>query len=132
LTYQIAQAQQLSGKQIQSLETTLTQGIEAGKKFLEENTNSAMGNAYLALMYSRKGTFEIAQKGMEKAVSLDPKSAQLLYLQARMFSIQLNKAKALEALAKAVAIEYNFSEILNPDFNFIAKDPEFAATIARK
>ncbi|MBI3579589.1 MAG: hypothetical protein HY089_09305, partial [Ignavibacteriales bacterium] len=50
----------------------------------------------------------------------------------RMFSIQLNKAKALEALAKAVAIEYNFSEILNPDFNFIAKDPEFAATIARK
>ncbi|MBI3587410.1 MAG: hypothetical protein HY088_09805, partial [Ignavibacteriales bacterium] len=47
-------------------------------------------------------------------------------------AIQNKKANALEALAKAVAMEYNFSEILNPDFNSIAKDPDFAATIARK
>ncbi|MBI3586977.1 MAG: hypothetical protein HY088_07605, partial [Ignavibacteriales bacterium] len=130
LTYLIAQAQQLSGKQ-ESLEK-LKEGIEAGRIFLEQNPTNVTVTAYLALMHSRSGNFELAQKEMASAVALNPKSAQLLYWQARVFAIQNKKANALEALAKAVAMEYNFSEILNPDFNSIAKDPDFAATIARK
>jgi hypothetical protein len=74
----------------------------------------------------------MAVKAIEGAEKIAPNSAQLLYLQARLYAIQKDTKKAIANLAKAVSAEFKFSEILDPDFLFIRGDPEFAATIARR
>ena len=69
---------------------------------------------------------------MQRAVTLEPSSARVHYWSARVYAIQRNKAAALGELGKAVAIEYSFPEILDPDFLSVWDDPQFAVTITKK
>ena len=53
-----------------------------------------------------------------------------MYRKAQFYAIQSDKkAEALEWLQKAVRQEYILSEVMNPDFAFLLKDPEFAQAI---
>jgi len=131
LHYWIGRGYQLGGK-IESI-GGLDEGIELADKVHSQNPNDAITLAYYALLEARRGKNpEMAVKAIEGAEKIAPNSAQLLYLQARLYAIQKDTKKAIANLAKAVSTEFRFSEILDPDFLSIRGDPEFAATIARR
>ena len=69
---------------------------------------------------------------MQQIFSIDSSSARAHYWKARVHAIQNDRAKALSELGKALAIEYNFPQVLDPDFMSIWRDPDFASILARK
>jgi len=55
-----------------------------------------------------------------------------LFRSAELYSIQSDKQKAFIALAHALRRKYDFAELLNLDFSFIAREPEFLPAVTRK
>jgi hypothetical protein len=81
------------------------------------------------LLQARSGKSKLAVSAIERGVALDSTSARLHYWKARVHAVQNDKANALRELTKAVAIEYNFLEILDPDFLSVWQDPQFKSAI---
>lgn len=130
LYYWIGRGYQLNGK-IESL-TSLDQGIQSADRVLSDNPRDQTTLAYYALLQARRGKSpEIAVRAMQQVLTYDSSSARVHYWKARVHAIQNDRAKAIHELAKAVAIEYSFPEILDADFLSVWRDPEFASTVAR-
>jgi tetratricopeptide (TPR) repeat protein len=102
----------------------LTLQISTAQQWLED--------AYAGLIHSRLGKFSDGEAAMNKAMQLDNSSAEIMYRNADLYSIQRNKQKAFAALDKALRQQYDFAEVLNPDLSFISLEPEFRTTITRK
>ena len=131
LYYSIGRAYQLSGS-LESL-NTLDDGLELAESMVSSNPTDVTALAYLALLNARRARNPgLAARVIANVDSLAPGSASALYWKARVYAIQKDKAHALTALAKAVAIDYRFSEVLDPDFLSIQRDPEFISTISLK
>lgn len=131
LSYWIGRAYQLEGKLDPSLRA-LDAGIAIADSLLTADPNDVVSHTFLALLQSRRGNFDAAQKQMDRAESLAPDSPAIMYMKARMAALQQNTAATLQWLAKAVAAEYAIEQILDVDFLSVAGEKEFAATIARK
>ncbi len=131
LHYWIGRAYQFAGKLERSIQE-YDAGIALADRILSANPNDFVIHARLALLQSRRGNFEAAQKQMDRAQALMPNDARLQYWKARMYAIQQNKRAALESLAKAIAADYRMSEVLDVDFLSLATEPEFTTTIAKK
>ncbi len=129
--YWMGRAYQLSFD-INTGQLWLEEGLKLIKHLKELKPDDATVRAYSSLFYSRLGKFSEGESAMRDAISIDSVSTPILYLKANLYSIQKNKEKAIEAFRKALAQEYNFSEILNPDLSFISYEPEFASLITRK
>lgn len=131
LYYWMGRAYQLNGK-LESLDP-LNQGLQLADRVVSENPRDYTTLAYYALLQARRGKRpELAVRAMQQVFTLDSTSARVHYWKARVHAIQNDRAKALNELAKAVAVEYNFPQVLDPDFLSVWRDPDFAAILAHK
>jgi tetratricopeptide (TPR) repeat protein len=132
LHYWIGRAYQLKGKLDESV-ANFDQGSQLADRIVAQDPKSYTTFAYYALLQARRAKSpQTAVRLMQRAVTLEPSSARVHYWSARVYAIQRNKAAALGELGKAVAIEYSFPEILDPDFLSVWDDPQFAVTITKK
>lgn len=130
LHYWIGRGYSLKGKHIES-GANFDQGIQLAERLNLQDPKESTSLAYYALLQARRGKSKIAISAIERGVALDSTSARLHYWKARVHAVQNDKANALRELTKAVAIEYNFLEILDPDFLSVWQDPQFKSTIVR-
>jgi tetratricopeptide (TPR) repeat protein len=131
LYYWMGRAYQLNGK-LKSLDP-LDQGLQLADRVVSENPQDYTTRAYRALLQARRGKRpELAIRDMQQVFIFDSTSAKVHYWKARVHAIQNNRTKALNELAKAVAVEYNFPQVLDPDFMSVWRDPDFTAILARK
>lgn len=98
---------------------------------LNANPRDARAYAYLALVETRLGAFKSALEANARARQLAPNDLDVLYDTARMYALQTDKAKALEALRKAVNQRYRLTSILDMDFYNLRSDPEFLQVVTR-
>jgi len=129
--YRLGRCNQLS-LQISSAQQWLEDGLALTQRIIETNPGDAIAHAYAGLFFTRLGKFSDGETEMNKAMQLDSSSIDVLFRSASLYSIQRNKQKALLALDKALQLQYNFAELLNPDLSFISNEPEFLPTITRK
>ncbi len=100
--------------------------------YLDKNPGDANAHAYLGLFLSREGKADDGESEMNKAVALDPNSTEILFRRSNMYAIQKKIPLAVGALRAALARNFNFSEILNPDFALLRSDTSFTSAITRK
>lgn len=100
--------------------------------YLDKHPNDAEAHAYLGLFLFREGMTGDGEAEMNSAIALAPKSTQILFRQADMYAIQKKNSLAVGALRTALEGDFNFSEILSPDFALIKNDTSFTSAITRK
>jgi tetratricopeptide (TPR) repeat protein len=128
--YWIGRAYMLSGIWSEA-KKYLEPGAEALKQILKFSPSDVNAHAYLGLYYARLGESANGLGEIAKAMELSGQSAITMYRKAQFYAIQTGKqAEALEWLQKAIRQEYILAEVMNPDFAFLLKDPEFRQAIA--
>jgi tetratricopeptide (TPR) repeat protein len=121
----------LRGK-LESLDP-LNQGLQLADRVLSENPRDVTTLAYYALLQARRGKRpELAVRAMQQIFTFDSTSARVHYWKARVHAIQNDHAKALNELAKALAVEYSFPQVLDPDMMSVWRDQDFGSILARK
>lgn len=109
----------------------LEPGAESLRELLERDPGDANARAYLALYYARLGESVKGQAEIDKAMQLTGGAVLTMYRKAQFYAIQTEKkSEALQWLQKAVRQEFILAEVMNPDFAFLIKDPEFPQAIA--
>jgi tetratricopeptide (TPR) repeat protein len=129
--YWIGRAYQLS-LQISTAQKWLQDGLAIAQQTIEANPEDAIALSYVGLFHSRLGNFSDGETAMNKALQINNNSAEILFRSAELYSIQRNAQKAFSSLEKALLRKYDFAELLNPDFSFIAREPEFLPAVTRK
>jgi tetratricopeptide (TPR) repeat protein len=129
--YWIGRAYQLS-LQISTAQKWLQDGLAIAQQTIEANPVDAIALSYVGLFDSRLGNFSDGETAMNKAIQINNNSAEILFRSAELYSIQRNAQKAFSILEKALLRKYDFAELLNPDFSFIAREPEFLPAVTRK
>jgi class 3 adenylate cyclase len=129
--YWIGRAYQLS-LQISTAQKWLQDGLVIAQQTIEANPEDAIALSYVGLFHSRLGNFSDGETAMNHALQIDNNTADILFRSAELYSIQRNGKKAFSALEKALRRNYDFAELLNPDFSFIAREPEFLPAVTRK
>jgi class 3 adenylate cyclase/Tfp pilus assembly protein PilF/TolB-like protein len=129
--YWIGRAYQLS-LQISTAQKWLQDGLVIAQQTIEANSEDAIALSYVGLFHSRLGNFSDGETAMSKALQINNNSAEILFRSAELYSIQRNGQKAFSALEKALRRKYDFAELMNPDFSFIAREPEFLPSVTRK
>ena len=129
--YWIGRAYQLS-LQISTAQKWLEDGLAIAQQTIEANPEDAIALSYVGLFHSRLGNFSDGETAMNKALQINNNSAEILFRSAELYSIQRDVQKAFSALEKALRRNYDFAELLNPDFSFIAHEPEFLPAVIRK
>ncbi len=108
----------------------LEPGAAMLEELLEDEPTDFNAHAYLALYYARLGESARGEAEIDRAMELNGESAILMYRKAQFYAIQTDKKEdALEWLKKAVRQEFILYEVMNPDFAFLLKDPEFIRAI---
>ncbi len=126
--YRIGRAYQFATRVSES-QQWLERGLTLTREVTDRNPRDAQAYAYAALFLTRLGRFADGEASMRHALELAPGSVDLLYREANMYAIQKEKQKALSALRDAVEKRFEFSEVLNPDFAVLSREPEFGAAI---
>ena len=131
LYYWIGRAYSLRGKVNESF-ANIDQGIQIAERVSTLDPRDAPSLANFALLNARRGKAKIALQAIDQIMLFDSTSAATRYWHARVHAIQNDKAGAINELGKAVAIQYSFSAILDPDLLSIWHEPQFFPTINRK
>jgi tetratricopeptide (TPR) repeat protein len=129
--YWIGRAYQLS-LQISTAQKWLEDGLVIAQQTIEANPRDAQALSFVGLFHSRLGNFSDGERAMNKAIEINNDSADILFRSAELYSIQRDGQKAFSALEKALHRKYDFAELLNADFSFIAGEPEFLPAVTRK
>jgi tetratricopeptide (TPR) repeat protein len=129
--YWIGRAYQLS-LNISTAQKWLKDGLVIAQQTIETNPENAKALSYVGLFHSRLGNFSDGETAMNKALQINNNSAEILFRSAELYSIQRDVQKAFSALEKALRQKYDFGELLNSDFSFVAHEPEFLPAITRK
>ena len=129
--YWIGRAYQLS-LQISTAQKWLQDGLGIAQQTIEANPEDAIALSYVGLFHSRLGNFSDGETAMNQAIQIDNNSAEILFRRAELYSIQRNGKNAFSALERALRRKYDFAELLNPDFSFIAREQEFLPAVTRK
>ena len=129
--YWIGRAYQLS-LNISTAQKWLQNGLIIAQQAIETNSNDAKALSFVGLFHSRLGNFSDGETAMDKALQINSDSADILFRSAELYSIQRDSKKAFSALEKALHRKYDFGELLNTDFSFIAGEPEFLPAVTRK
>jgi class 3 adenylate cyclase/TolB-like protein/Tfp pilus assembly protein PilF len=129
--YWIGRAYQLS-LQITTAQKWLGDGLAIAQQTIEVNRDDAKALSFVGLFHSRLGNFSDGETAMDKAMQLDKNSAEILFRSAELFSIQREGKNAFSALDNALRRKYDFAELLNTDFSFIAREQEFLPAVTRK
>ncbi len=107
-------------------------GIAIAESLLTVNPNDATASSYLGLLLVRYRTDQRSKVLADRAIQLEPQTSSHYYRKANIHAILGEQEAALEALREAVKREYSFTEILNPDFDAMKKEPEFTAIVQVK
>jgi tetratricopeptide (TPR) repeat protein len=129
--YWIGRAYQLS-LQISTAQKWLADGLAIAQQTIETNPEDANALSFVGLFHSRLGNFSEGETAMNKAIQINSTSAAISFRSAELYSIQRDVQKAFFALEKALHRKYDFAELVNPDFSFIAHEPEFLPAVTRK
>jgi cytochrome c-type biogenesis protein CcmH/NrfG len=129
--YWIGRAYQLS-IQNSTAQKWLKEGLAIAQQTIETNSNDARALSFVGLFHSRLGNFSDGEIAINRAIQIDSTSPEYLFRCAEIYSIQSDTQKAFSALAHALQWKYDFAELQNPDFSFIAREPEFQPAIIRK
>jgi cytochrome c-type biogenesis protein CcmH/NrfG/TolB-like protein len=129
--YWIGRAYQLS-LQISTAQKWLGDGLAIAQQTIEANHDDAIALSFVGLFHSRLGNFSDGERAMDQAKEIDGKSSDILFRSAELYSIQRERKKAFTALDNALQRKYDFTELLNTDFSFIAREQEFLPAVTRK
>jgi len=129
--YKLGRVQQSAGKPIAEWQPTLVRARDILTTHLEAQPDDAVAQAYLALVYTRLGTFKDALASSARAQAAAPGDNAVLYLTSRMYALQKDKKKALDYLAKAAGRRYSLAAVLDMDYFGLHGDPDFLAALKR-
>jgi len=129
--YKIGRVQQSAGKPIAEWQASFVRARDILIAHLATQPDDVVGQAYLALVYTRLGTFKDAVAAMGRAQGAAPGDDNVLYLTSRMYALQKDKKHALEYLGKALTRRFSMGAILDMDFFNLHTDPEFLAALHR-
>ncbi len=93
--------------------------IALGTQALQINPRDAAVHATLARSFAKTGKLDDANREIQRALELDPRSPEILYRAAIVAAVAGRKQEALDRIAGAVATGYPAA--------LIARDPEFEA-----
>ena len=129
--YKLGRVQQSAGRPISEWQTSFVSAREILTARLAAHPDDAVAQAYLALVYTRLGSFKEAVAAIARAQVAAPGDGDVLYLTSRMYTLQKDKKQALEYLGKALTRRFSLAAILDMDFFSLHADPEFLATLKR-
>lgn len=129
--YNLGRVQQSAGKPIGEWQATFVRARDILTARLAAQGDDAVAQAYLALVYTRLGTFKDALAASARAQAAAPADNDVLYLTSRMYALQKDKKHALEYLAKALTRRYSLGAVLDMDYFGLHADPDFLAALRR-
>ena len=127
--YRLARVQQSAGVMKEEWQSTLVRAREAVQAQLSAVPGDALAYSFLALISTRLGEFKEAQAASKQALSLGPRNVDVLYNTARMYTLQLDRTKALETLKRALERRYSLAQILDLDFYNLRSEAGFLRTV---
>jgi tetratricopeptide (TPR) repeat protein len=130
--YRLGRVEQSAGKPINVWQQAFIRARGILTNYLAASGNDAIAEAYLALVNTRLGAFKEAVVAIGNAQRIAPTDPDVLYLTARMYALQKDKAKALEYLRKAIARRFSLASILDLDFFNLYSEPEFVAALTSR
>jgi class 3 adenylate cyclase/predicted Zn-dependent protease/TolB-like protein len=133
--YWLARAYERVGRRFEGPgQDAYQRGIALAESLLTIYPNDGSVLSYLGLLRVRFRADERAKSLIDRAITLYPNVAEYRYRKANVHAIlgEKEKESALDALREAVRMEYNFSELLNPDFDAINQEPEFLEILVVK
>jgi cytochrome c-type biogenesis protein CcmH/NrfG len=110
----------------------LEDGLAIAEQTIETNPGNGEALSYIGLFQSRLGNFYDGETAMNKAMQINNNSPEILFRSAELYSIQRDVQKTFSALEKALRRKYDFTELLNADFSFIAHESGFLPAVTRK
>jgi serine/threonine protein kinase/Tfp pilus assembly protein PilF len=108
--------------------------IELSNKLLEDDPENPYVHSTLGLAYTSLGEHEKGTQQGTHAVSLDPENGAVLYDLARIYALQNNSDKAIQALEKALdrCLSPSAKEAeLDPHFKFLRDLPDFKKVVSK-
>lgn len=129
--YKLGRVQQSAGKPIAEWQASFVRARDILLTHIAAEPEDAVAQAYLALVYTRLGTFKDAVAAIGRAQAAAPGDNEVLYLTSRMYVLQKDKKDAMEYLAKALAARFSLGDILDMDYFNVHADPEFLAALKR-
>jgi tetratricopeptide (TPR) repeat protein len=129
--YKLGRVQQSAGRPILEWQASLVRARDILTARLATHPDDAVAQAYLALVYTRLGTFKDAVAAIGRAHLAAPSDDDVFYLTSRMYALQKDKKQALEYLGKALTLKFSLAAILDMDYFSLHADPDFLATLRR-
>jgi tetratricopeptide (TPR) repeat protein len=129
--YRLGRVQQSAGKPINEWQQSFIRARDILGTYLASGVNDAIAESYLALVHTRLGAFKDAVAAINRAQKISPSDPDVLYLTARMYTLQKDKTRALDFLRKAIARRFSLVSILDMDFFNLYSEPEFVAALTR-
>ncbi|MEW6512201.1 MAG: tetratricopeptide repeat protein [Bacteroidota bacterium] len=129
--YKLGRVQQSAGRPIPEWQESFIHARELLLSHLGMEPEDAIAQSYLALVQTRLGAFKEAVAAVTRARQFAPDDSDVLYLSARMYALQKDKAHALEFLRKALDRRFSLASVLDMDFFNLYSEPEFVAVLTR-
>ncbi len=129
--YKLGRVQQSDGRPIAEWQASLDRARDILTTHLGAQPDDVVAQAYLALVYTRLGSFKEAVVAVARAQTVAPGDSDVLYLTSRMYVLQKDRKQALEYLGKALTRRFSLGAILDMDFFNLQTDPDFLATLRR-
>jgi tetratricopeptide (TPR) repeat protein len=129
--YRLGRAQQTSGKAKQQWEATFQRARDIIETQLRSTPRDPIALSYLALVQTRLGQHKVAAATMNRAISQAPDNYDVLYLAARMYSIQKETTQALQYLSKAIDKRYRLDLLMDMDFFALRQTSEYQKAATR-
>jgi tetratricopeptide (TPR) repeat protein len=129
--YKLGRVQQSAGRPIAEWRSSFVRARDILVAHLADEPDDASAEAYLALVYTRLGSFKDAINAITHAHQLAGNDTEVLYLAARMYALQKDNSHALEYLGKAITRRLSLASILDMDYFNLHSEPEFLAAIMR-
>jgi tetratricopeptide (TPR) repeat protein len=130
--YKLGRVQQSAGRPIAEWQTSFVRARDILTARIAAQPDDALAQAYLALVYTRLGTFKDAIAASGRAQIAAPGDDDVLYLTSRMYVLQKDRKQALEFLGKALSKKFNLGAVLDMDYFNVQSDPEFLAALKQQ
>ena len=129
--YKLGRVQQSAGMPISEWQASFDRARDILRDRIGAHPGDAVAQAYLALVYTRLGTFKEAVAASARAQVAASGDDDVLYLTSRMYALQRDKKLSLEYLGKALTRRFSLAAILDMDYFNLNADPDFLATLKR-
>ena len=129
--YKLGRVQQSAGRPISEWQASFIRAREILTDRLAAHPDDAVARAYMALVYTRLGSFKEAVAAIARAQVAASGDDDVLYLTSRMYALQRDKKQSLEYLGKALTRRFSLAAVLDMDYFNLHADPDFLAALKR-